>query len=252
MPGDWVRRSPAGVDARVRLFCFAHAGGGSAFFRPWRAVLEPEIEICPVVLPGRESRVREPPFTSTNALVGPLTGGLLPHLDRPFAFFGHSVGAVVAYEATRALARAAKPLPSVLVVSGRRAPHLPARRPPLHGLPDDRFLAAVGALNGTPSEVLEHRRLLEVFLPVLRSDFEINETYVPSPGGRLACPISSYMGRVDPEVTPDEMRAWEQVTEDRFELRVFEGDHFYLKGTPFELMAAIRARLASPLPASDW
>jgi medium-chain acyl-[acyl-carrier-protein] hydrolase len=246
----WLGRPAGPDDAAVRLFCFAHAGGGGAFFRPWREALRPEVAVRPVILPGREARVREEPYRRLSGLLDPVCEALAPLLDRPFALFGHSMGSVVAYEVARRLAASATRGPGLLLVSGRRAPHLPARRRPLHGLPDREFVAALGKLGGTPPQVLGQPDLLSMFLPCLRADFELNETYTPLPGGTLACPVSALTGDVDPEVDVDEMAAWRAVTVGGFTLRVFRGDHFYHQGRPGEVLAALRAdlrRLRTPV-----
>ncbi|MFC7642461.1 thioesterase II family protein [Streptosporangium lutulentum] len=141
-------------DADVRLFCFAHAGGGSALFHGWDELLSPEVDVCPVVLPGRESRIRETPFNRMEQLVGPLYEALREHADRPFAFFGHSMGSAVAWEMARKFSASPSGGPLVLFVSGRRAPHLPTRRRLFSDLRDEELMAELGTLNGTPSEVL--------------------------------------------------------------------------------------------------
>ncbi len=251
MSGQWVSRQARLDPSPVRLFCFAHAGGGSAFFRPWRDLLQPEVALCPVLLPGREARTREVPYRRVADLVGPICDALTPLLDRPYALFGHSMGSVVAYEVARRLEATAPRPPGRLLVSGRRAPHLPARRPALHQLADPEFIHAVGMLNGTPSEVLQQTDLLTLFLPSLRSDFELNETYAPLAGEVLTCPVSALTGDADPEVDLDEMVEWRAVTTGGFTLRVFHGDHFYLRGQPLELLGAIRAdlrRMLAPQP----
>jgi surfactin synthase thioesterase subunit len=130
-----------------------------------------------------------------------------------------------------------------LFVSGRRAPQLPSRLPPLHPLAEPEFVAAVAKLNGTPAEVLDQPGLRRLFLPSLRADFELNERYQPLPGPPLTCPVSAMTGDHDPEVTVAEMAAWRSTTAGGFTLRVFRGDHFYLKGAPAEVLAAIRADL---------
>ncbi|SNY24407.1 thioesterase II family protein [Paractinoplanes atraurantiacus] len=238
----WLSVPPSAADAPVRLLCFAHAGGGAGFFQPWRPVLAPEVAVCPVVLPGRETRVREEPYRRVEDLLGPLVDGLGGHLDRPYAILGHSMGAVLAYEVARRLTGAGA-APLCLFVSGRRAPRTPTRRPALHRLPEDEFLRAVGLLNGTPPEVLAQGDVIKLFLPSLRADFELNEVYAPLPGPPLDCPVSALTGDADPEVNLDEIAAWRETTRGAFTLRVFRGDHFYLKGAPPEVLAAIRADL---------
>ncbi|MER7165767.1 alpha/beta fold hydrolase [Micromonospora sp. NPDC000207] len=241
MTSPWIRE-PVVDDAPTLLYCVPHAGGGAAFFRPWRAALAPEVGLCPVVLPGRESRVRERPMTTVDQIVPPLAQAIRDHADRPYAILGHSMGAVVAYEVARRLSLTGRE-PSRLFVSGRRAPHLPARRAPRHDLPRDEFLPAVAALGGTPPEILRQPDLMGVFLPGLRADFTVNETYQPMPGPPLTCPVSALTGSTDPEVEVTEMRAWAQVTTGPYRLRVFPGGHFYLAGPPPEVADALRADL---------
>lgn len=229
--------------ARVRLFCFPHAGGGGSFFLPWSAALAPRIAVCPVALPGREGRIREPAYDRMAPLLDALIAGLLPYTDQDFAIFGHSMGSVVGYEFARRLQHEHGRRARCLLVSGRRAPHLPARRAPLHTLPDQDFTEGLRGLNGTPADVLEDEGLLRLFLPSLRADFAVNETYVASGGPSLSCPVSALTGTADPEVTVEEMAQWRSVTEDDFRLRVFYGDHFYLKSRPDDVLDAIRQDL---------
>jgi surfactin synthase thioesterase subunit len=230
----------------IRLFCLPHAGGGGAFFHPWRAALAPDgIEVRPVVLPGRESRIRELPYVTMEQAIAPLAELLAPQIDRPYALFGHSMGAAVSYELARRLLMLGLPAPVRLFVSGRRAPHLPARRGSYARLDDAAFLAEVTRLNGTPSEVLQQPELVRLFLPTLRADFELNDTYVPLPAPRLDCPISAFVGWDDPEADPAELAAWAEVTGGAFRLRHFGGDHFYLKDQAAEVLDEIRADLSA-------
>jgi surfactin synthase thioesterase subunit len=231
--------SVEGIDASRHLFCFAHAGGGPSFFRPWRAPLAPEIAVRRVLLPGREWRLEEPPFRHITELLGPLCAALEPHLDQPYAVFGHSMGAVVAFEVARWFSRSSAAGPRCLIVSGRRAPGLPPGRR-LSELPDDEFVAEVGRLNGIPPEILDEPELLEMMLPALRADYELTETYQPLPGGLLNCPVVAYLGTDDPEVDYDAMLRWREVTTGEFSVRLFRGDHFYLKGGRPDVLEAVR------------
>ncbi|MGW7276810.1 thioesterase II family protein [Streptomyces sp. NPDC054844] len=227
-------------DAGVRLFCFAHAGGGTALFRPWRTALAPEIDVCPVLLPGRESRLHELPYRRVEQLIDPLCEVVAAHADRPYAFFGHSMGSVLAYEVARRFADGPFGGPLALVVSGRRAPHLASRRRTFSMLPDDAFLAELKALNGTPVDVLGQPQLLAAFLPALRADFELNELYRPLPGPRLLSPVIAYMGADDPEVDCAELAGWHETTRGGFVLRVLPGDHFYLKDGRPDVIGHVR------------
>jgi surfactin synthase thioesterase subunit len=223
--------------ARRQLFCFAHAGGGPAFFRPWRAALAPEIAVRRVLLPGREWRLEEPAFRHITELVGPLCAALEPYLDQPYALFGHSMGAVVAFEVARWFSRSSRRHPTCLIVSGRRLASGSRR---LSELPDDQFVAEVGRLNGIPPEVLSEPGLLEMVLPALRADFELAETYRPLPGGPLDCPVVAYLATDDPETDYAGVLRWREVTTGEFAIRVFRGDHFYLKGGRPDVLEAVR------------
>jgi len=243
----WLERRSNGVP-RLRLFCFPYAGGGARTFRDWADKLAPDLEVCAVQLPGRERRRSEPALRRTGEAVQILSDVLRPHLDLPFVLFGHSMGAVLAYEVARDLAARAGQEPRGLIVSGRRAPQLPSRRRNLHGLPRDEVIAEVKALNGTPAEVFEHPDLVDLILPTLRSDFELVETYVQPPGPVLSCPVIAASGREDREVSPHELAGWRSVTTGPFRTMLFEGDHFYLNDARTGFMEAVRRELALLAP----
>jgi medium-chain acyl-[acyl-carrier-protein] hydrolase len=249
--GQWVASEGHGADAGApwQLLCFSHAGGGPSFFRLWGARLQPEIAVRRVALPGREWRLAEPPFRRIPDLLGPLCAGLEPHLAQPYALFGHSMGAAVAYEVARRFSAAGGGGPSCLIVSGRNAPGLPGNHRHLSALPDEEFISGVARLNGIPPEILREPELLSTLLPALRADYELAETYQPLPGGRLGCPVVAYVSTSDPEVQYPEMLAWSKVTTGEFSVRVFSGDHFYLKGGRPDVLNAIREDLSRAVPA---
>lgn len=242
----WIANEGHAEDfgASWRLFCFPHAGGGPSFYRLWGAFLQPEIAVRRVLLPGREGRLEEPPFRDIADLVDPLCAGLEPHLAQPYALFGHSMGAVVAYEVARRFSATGTGGPACLIVSGRRAPGLPGNDRRLSALPDDEFISEVARLNGISPEVLHEPELLSMMLPTLRSDYKLAETYEPLPGERLNCPVVAYLSTSDPDVKHADMQAWRNVTTGEFSMRVFSGDHFYLKGGRPDILKAIREDLS--------
>jgi medium-chain acyl-[acyl-carrier-protein] hydrolase len=224
----WVTNIKPNPKARTRLFCFPYAGAGASVFRLWPDAFDPDIEVCPIQLPGRETRFREAPIADCHALVRTLTGVLYPyHLDLPFALFGHSLGAIVAFELARSLVENYGAKPLHLFVSARIAPQERDPRAPIHSLADDDFAEVLRGLNGTPGEVLLNPELRPI-LEMLRADFALNERYVYTVKPPLPVPISAYGGVRDPKVTEQELARWRAQTSARFDLRMFEGDHFFL------------------------
>jgi medium-chain acyl-[acyl-carrier-protein] hydrolase len=224
----WLAYREVNPRARLRLFCFPYAGGGASAYRGWAASLPADVEVCPVQLPGRESRLREPAFERPEALVAALADALAAHFDLPFAFFGHSMGAMLSFELARELRRRASALPLHLFVSGRRAPQVPAREEDIHDLPEPEFLAKLRELNGTPEEVLQHSELMRLLIPVLRADFAVNETYVFRPEEPLNLGISAFGGLGDLEVSREDIVGWSEHARGPFRLRMLPGDHFFL------------------------
>jgi medium-chain acyl-[acyl-carrier-protein] hydrolase len=225
----WISYRQSGPKTRLRLFCFPYAGAGALIFRTWSDALPPDVEVCPVQLPGRGTRLAERPFTRLSPLVEALAQALAPILDRPFAFFGHSLGALVSFELARQIRRQYGVHPVRFFVSAGRAPHIPHRVPPIHTLPDKEFLTELHRLNGTASELLDHEELMEIMLPLLRADFALYETYVYLAEPPLDCPISAFGGLQDHRVCKSDLEAWRAHTSGSFSLRMFPGDHFFLK-----------------------
>ena len=223
----WIKRSGQDPQTRFRLFCFPFAGGGASLFRTWPERLQSDIEVCAIQLPGREERLAETPFDRLASLVDVLVDVLSPHMDLPFAFFGHSLGSLISFELTRRLRRQKDPGPLHLFVSGSRAPQIPDPDSPIHQLPDAEFIEALRRFNGTPKAVLDNPELMELFLPLLRSDIRLYETYIYDHEDPLDCPISAYGGLEDEEVSREELAAWRDQTRSRFSMQIFPGDHFF-------------------------
>lgn len=214
-------------------------------FQRWVDKMASSVEVCPVQLPGRGNRIRETPFTQMTPLVESLAEGLSPYLEGPFAFFGHSLGAIVSFELALKLQRETGKLPIHLFVSGRRAPHIPRQHPITYNLPDNEFVEELKRLNGTPKEVLEHSELMQLMLPVLKADFEISETYKHSGGPLRGCPITAFGGKQDEEAPPHYLEAWHEHTTGPFKQRMLPGDHFFLHASEQLLLAALNQELCS-------
>lgn len=215
--------------AQLRLFCFPYAGGGASDFRTWLRELPSAIDVRPVQLPGRECRLREEPYEQLAPLVAAVARALLPHLTEPFAFFGHCLGALIAFELARQLQTWHGRQPVALCISGHRAPQLPDRFPPSHRLPDAEFADELRYRNGTREKGLRHPGVPCQVLPLQRADFAICQTYLYLPGEALDCPLTVFGGQTDPAVLPEELAGWAEQTRGPCRLHVLPGDHFFLQ-----------------------
>jgi surfactin synthase thioesterase subunit len=246
MMSPWLLVPDPRASADLRLFCIPHAGRGASLYMPWRALLPESIELNAVQLPGRERRLAEAPPRRISTIAEALATAMLPRLDRAYVMFGHSMGALVCYETCRQLRRLGAPLPRALVLSGRRGPTVSDREPPIHGLPDDAFVAALCArYNGIPQLILDQPDMMRMFLPAMRSDLEAIETYAHRPEPPLPVPFIVYGGRDDPQVAPENVAAWRPLTEARFEQRLFPGGHFYLLDERESLVRTLLQDLAA-------
>lgn len=236
---------------RLRMFCFSYAGGNASAYRDWYQQLPSDVELCSVQLPGRGARFKEKAFTSLPDLVAALSDAFAPFLDVPFVFFGHSMGAQVAFELARKLRDNKMPEPGALFVSGRRAPNLPARKKPIHGLPEEEFREEIKRLNGTPAEALDNPELMELVSPILRADCQVIETSEFEPSEPLGIPIIALGGAQDQNVTIDELEHWSRLTKSTFEMRLFSGDHFYIHSATESLLKCINSFIDSAIDQSD-
>jgi surfactin synthase thioesterase subunit len=236
-----VRWRPAPA-ARIRLLCVPPAGTGAAMFRSWADALAPNVEVIAVRLPGRETRFAEAPLAHADELVPRLVDGLRPWLDAPHAWFGHSMGALLAFEACRTTMNAGLAVPSRLLVACQPAPHLLEHRYAGLGPSDDDLVAYLEQLGGVPPRVRENPAF-SAFLPMLRADIEILRTYHHRPGPALDLPITVYGGAADEGVTAGELASWSEHSVTGCEVRMLPGGHFFPREDPGRLLAAIATEL---------
>jgi len=235
------------AQARLRLFCFPHAGSGASVYHGWTAALSDLVDVRAVHLPGRESRLREPAFTEAEESAATISKALEERLDLPFAFFGHSMGALLSFEVARALRRKGLPEPFYLFVSGHRAPQIPSPRPAVFHLPDDEFLEALRDLYDPPEEAMKIPELRALLLPTLRADITLCESYDHSPEAPLGCPIFAFGGRDDQETPLEALESWGAQTDGRFEMMRFAGGHFYLDAALPEIQHLVNSKLLAAL-----
>ncbi len=244
----WITCSTPKPNADLRLFCFPYAGGGSVNYHHWGAALPANIEVYAVKLPGRENRLSEPPFARMAPLVRALSQGLAPYMDRPFAFFGHSLGGLVSFELVNELLRQQRPMPVHLIVSAMRAPHIPSSRPSIHDLPQPVFIEHLRDYQGTPEAILNHSDMMDIMLPALRADFAVAETHTYSETAPLTCPITVLCGLQDPLVSCEALRAWEIYTRNTFTMHTIPGAHFFINHARSEVLEKVAQTLIPHLP----
>ena len=235
----WIVYSKPNPNAKIRLFCFPYAGGSALVFRDWQNYLPDKIQVCPIEIPGRGSRLMEPLFEDTTSLIKAIAPEIEPDLDLPFAFFGHSLGALISFELACFLQQEYGKVPVHLIVSGRQAPTIPERSPKYH-LPAADLVAELKRLGGTPKEILENEELLELLIPILKADLTMDETYHYQNSEPLSCPLTIFGGTEDPETTDEDLAAWEQHTSNLLSLQMFNGDHFFLNSSKQLLLNKIR------------
>jgi len=237
-----VGSHPAGA---VRLFCLPYAGASAAIYHAWRRELPSWIEVCPLELPGRGQRYAETPQQDAFALAASLARQILGQLDRPYAVFGHSMGALLAYELGHALRALRVPTPLCLFVSGCPAPARRERQGRFTRLSDAELLATLQELEGTPPELLADPELMALFLPVLRADFQLCASYEPVARPPLDCALGVFAGRAD-ACTADAsaLLAWRTETTGAHALELLDGGHFFLHEQRARLLAALQRQLA--------
>ncbi|MEW2503089.1 MULTISPECIES: alpha/beta fold hydrolase [unclassified Amycolatopsis] len=245
-PALWLRRFRPAEQAARRLVCFPHAGGSASFYHPVAVAHSPGTDVVVLQYPARQDRRLEPAITGIDGYADAVAEVLATQPVKPTVYFGHSMGAAIAYEVALRLAGTPH-APASLVVSGRRAPGT-IRDERVHERDDAGLLAELKRLNGTDSSLLDNDEILKMTLPSLRSDYRAIETYPTRPGRPVACPILSLVGDADPKATTEEAGRWREHTTAGFRLRTFPGGHFFLTTAAAE----VNQELAQELDALDF
>lgn len=249
----WFLRqpAPAGTQRRLRLYCFCYAGGNAVSYLPWQALLNPAIEVCAVQLPGRGARMGEAPMATLTAVIEGIAHAMGRQSRLPFAFFGHSLGALLAFELARYCKRYFLPMPAHLFVSGCDAPQF--RDPPkdLHLLSDDDLIEELRNYNGTPPDILAHRELMDLVLPIVRADFSLVETYRYRASPLLNVPMTVLAGTTDERSSQDQVDGWAREGAAGCDIRWFEGDHFFIHSQRDAVMACLNDALEKLLQPSE-
>lgn len=234
----WFVRPQVKPEAKSRLFFFPYAGGAPAVFTKWCADLPSHIEGVAVHYPGRGSRFNEPVINDMSRMVADLAQNIQPLLDKPFPFFGHSMGGLIAFELARKLRTQHLQTPSQLFISACDAPHLPDANQKIHQLPDDEFLHELDQLNGIPGE-LKNPEVMSLLLPIVRADFQLVENYEYQPEEPFDFPISAFGALNDPRVNRERIEAWSIHTKAKFVSQFFPGNHFFINETKEDILKRI-------------
>jgi medium-chain acyl-[acyl-carrier-protein] hydrolase len=244
--GQWISARDISTESRMRLFCLPHAGSGSAAFYRWKRLLPTWLDVCPVFLPGREIRLGEPSFERADELVDEMTEAVEPYLDKPFAIFGHSMGSLLSFELAHRLRDRGFGELRWLFLSGRIAAHIPPPHRSFHTLPEDEMLDKLAARYGPlPQSLLDEPDLRALFLPILRADLGVVESYQHREREPLACPVTVYAGSDDHSVSAEGLSAWKAQTRGPFAATRYPGDHFYHLGISGAEMVADMGRSLS-------
>lgn len=220
----WLPLRSEGPPGAPRLFCLPYSGGSAGVFRSWAQKLT-GLQVAAVQYPGRSSRIREPLARRMADLVEPLLAEAIgPLADRPFALFGHSMGAVVAFELARRLIAIGRP-PGLVMLSAHGPPHPDDA---LHLLPDDELLARLRQMGGTPDAFFDSPELIEIALPIVRADLELLETHLVAPAPRLACPVVAFASDGDVLAPREHLERWRPLVAGNFTLITLAGEHFFV------------------------
>ncbi|HEX7288897.1 MAG TPA: alpha/beta fold hydrolase [Candidatus Angelobacter sp.] len=246
----WFERLSPSRAPRFRFFCFPYAGGSADVYRNWQQWFPEQLDICLVHLPGRGKNMGKRAFSSLVPLVAEIADHITLLTDIPYALYGHSMGALISFELARELSRRQEKGPERLFVSGCRAPQCPIDEPFLFKLPGNAFLDALKKLNGTPKEVFENPELMELVIDLLRADFEVVETYQYRPEQPLSCPIIVYGGTEDGHVPAEACHQWQKQTTASCTVRMFPGDHFFVRNAGLEFGNAFRRDVLSAVSST--
>lgn len=225
---QWLGKDPHDTD-RFRLFCFPYAGGGGGIYKKWLPHLGNDVSVYPVILPGRERRFSEPPYVSLELLIDDFMEVIKPYLDKPFAFFGHSMGALIAFEVTKRIEQNTNYKPKHLFISAKAAPHIEKSTQNKHLLSNTSLIEELRRMNGTDTAILENKELMDAMLPIIRADFQLLETYHYNPGYLINTPMTIFGGMNDEEVSHKKLVEWATLSRNKhFQLNLFRGDHFFI------------------------
>jgi medium-chain acyl-[acyl-carrier-protein] hydrolase len=244
---DWFITFKPKHTAAIRLFCFHYGGGGASIFRQWANDIIEFAEVVSIQLPGREERYNEPLLSDLHVIIDKLCINFTNYTNKPFIFFGHSLGALIAFELARALRKKGMFQPKKLIVSGTKAPQICSNEPFLHKLSDEKFLKELEKYNGIPHSIITDKELISMFLPAIRADFCISETYQYKIEPPLTYPIVALGGLDDNTFNKEWLIEWKEQTNDSFKYYFLPGNHFFIKDSYREIIDLMNSFLTKSI-----
>jgi surfactin synthase thioesterase subunit len=235
MKDAWFTRLKGAGEVKLRLFCFPYAGGNSVSYKKWQTALPNHVELVLIQPPGRATRMFEQPFDDMDALIDDIFEPITALLDKPYIFYGHSLGSRIAYELLSQINAKGLASPECFFASGSSAPHLPREKIADWQGPDHAFIESLKELGGTPKEFFEHEELVELSLPMLRADFKIAELYQAKPV-KLPCQFHVISGTEDHDITHEKLMAWQDLTAEEIKLTYISGGHFFIDENAQEVL----------------
>lgn len=223
---------------QISLFCLPFSGGTVYSYQKFKPHFPKSVTMIPVELPGHGKRIRELLLTDIHAMIEDLYAQIRPKLQTPYALYGHSLGALLSYLLICKFANEQAPLPFHLFVSGHQGPSIPEKEKDLHLLPQREFIARLQQYGGLPQEVVEHRELMDLFVPMLKADFQAISDYHYTPAPKLNLPITVMFGSEE-AISREEALAWQEVAVRTIQLQKFSGKHFFIFDHPQAIVQLI-------------
>lgn len=245
---DWFQTLTQNKSTVLSIICFPYAGGGAAIYSDWAKLLPDQIELIAVQPPGRANRLFEPSYSNMNNLVGDLLGHIQTKIDRPYIFFGHSLGSKIAFELLVKFQEKGIRLPEHFVISGCSPPHLPANKNPIFTYSDNEFIAELSKLNGTPDEILQNKELISLYLPLLRNEFKLAYEYYYKGACTINCPVSVFGGEDDKDIPEADLKSWGDFFSDLRNIHIFPGGHFFINTHRTLVLEKVNNIIAEILP----
>jgi len=247
----WFKKYRYSRSPDIRVFCFPYAGGSAALFDGWEAHFPEQVDLFALQAPGRGDRFSEPPIPSLNRKVDEIRREIVPYLNVPHIFVGHSNGALTAFELAKDLQKRGNRYLEHLVISAKRAPHLPTEKKAIHTLPDDEFIEELKTFSAIPDELTENREIMMLLLPMLRADFSLSEDYTVDPKAKLFVDTTLFWGAKDTDIAQDDMQNWSQYIFGDVNLVTFPGDHFFIHSDQQLFIDALNRLISNVLKQHD-